>query len=82
MKDLETRLVMQVYDKLMKLIDENQNVALREKIFTAVTKSGKEVQVQLVVTDTDFLDDFVTEEMQHYNNPKEFQKQNNERHKD
>ncbi len=72
MTKTEEKLLATIANDLLCRMDEKDNVTLKSKVFTDITRSGKQVQLQLCVTDTDLLKDFIVEETKHYGSFKDF----------
>ncbi len=72
MTKTEEKLLASVAEELLKKMDEKDNVTLRSKVFTDITRTGKQVQLQLSVTDTGLLEDFIVEETKHFSSFKDF----------
>ncbi len=63
--NLTKNLIIATAEHLLKRVENKKNVALRTAVYKGLTKDGRDVQVQISVTDVDFLPDFTTEEMKH-----------------
>ncbi len=58
------KLIVTTAQQLLRRIEKkDDDISLRTAVFETTIKNGKTIQLQLIATNIDFLDAFVTEEM-------------------